>query len=289
MKLHTPSLIAFLISCASIAPISGQTLQLHYTYDAQGTPTADSGAGTAANGTLVGTGSTYSTNTPSGTGYAYSSTGAADAYISAGDVNKIDGLTGLTFSTWINFQTDPAANDRLVSKESGNTGFFVAVSDANATAHTFGLTFNFNGIGTYIAPANLTLSANNTWLFVAFTYDATSTTNNLKVYAGTSSSAVSLLRTDSNAGGVTNGSGTIVGNSVALEINGTPVTAFDRSANALYDDTRIYDGVLNLAALEAIRASEVSAVPEPSSYALWFGMAAVGAAATLRPRRNRTT
>src|SRR5687767_12130503 len=89
--------------------------------------TFDDGAATdsvapAANGTLVpgSTGAGFVTNTPSGTGQAYStgtgSDGTVDAgYITAGDIAKTEGLTAVTVTAWLNLRAAPF-NDTVVER-----------------------------------------------------------------------------------------------------------------------------------------------------------------------------
>jgi hypothetical protein len=53
---------------------------------------------------------------------------------------------------------------------------------------------------------------------------------------------------------------------------------------ALFNDVRVYDGALTLSQLEAIRTTAI--IPEPSQYALLFGMLSVGMIGMARTRRR---
>ena len=132
-----------LITCAALAtaltccaPAANASLLLQYQFDeAASTTAADTGSGTPAPGTLVN--SSWTTNTPGGSGAAVDTSGASSAslrYVSAGDVDKLDGLSAFTLTTWINLQATPTGNRRIMSKQAAGTfdGFAWNVSDALA-------------------------------------------------------------------------------------------------------------------------------------------------------------
>jgi hypothetical protein len=106
------------------------------------------------------------------------------------------------------------------------------------------------------------------------TYD--SATSTVSFYSGDQTTGVSLNDTAAKTG-------SIAASALNLEIGGTPVTGSDRSPTALFNDVRIYNGVLGLSELEAVR---YASIPEPSHYAAIFGALSL-AALVVRSRRVR--
>lgn len=111
-------------------------------------------------------------------------------------------------------------------------------------------------------------SATESWVFFALTYDGTLTTSNALFYVGTTSSAVSLVSTrDANQGA-------LAATSSILSLGN--VTSANRVFDGYLDNFRVFasttddSGVLNMANLEAIRANDVSPIPEPSTLAALF-------------------
>jgi hypothetical protein len=81
-----------------------------------------------------------------------------------------------------------------------------------------------------------------------------------------------------------NSSGSIASSTSALEIGGTPASSGDRNPVALFNDVRIYDGALTGVQLEALRAGAL--IPEPSQYAMIFGLLSLGAIVVRRGARR---
>ena len=172
----------------------------------------------------------------------------------AGDEDAIDGLVSFTFSGWFKtsgtnaflgsmarLATDVASNNgwQILGNNSTSAPGLLAYVDTYSRAVT-------NGLGV--------LSQTNTWIFFAMTYDGTSTSNNLKIYAGDKTTGVALLSTQSC-------------NSGALEDNTVPFTIGNvenrgRAFAGYIDNIRLHgtktandkSGALSIAQLENIRA-----------------------------------
>lgn len=256
-------------------------LIVHYTFDNTANFGADTGSGLPANGAPVGSAS-FSHNGLSG-GYTLNTGDGNNNYLSTGsDVAKLDGLNQLTISGWLNLQAAPNAGatvDRLLSKwenlpGTGQRGFdlsFAGPPTGSASASNFALRLQING---QTVTSTAATGANQSWLFFAVTYDAS--TGNTLFFTGTDSQSVSqlgTLRTLAGAGAV--------GDSAApLEIGGTPATPDDRSPSAYFDDIRIYDTLLTAVDLENIRAANV---PEPATAG--FVLGGVALVSVLRKKR----
>jgi len=258
-------------------------LILHYTFDDASNPTADTGTGTAANGNLS-SGSSYTTSTPGGSGYAFNTGSGVNTYLTTGandtggDANKLDSLSTFTISGWLNLQADPTAGstpDRLVSKWASTpsaAGYELTVGNATTgttTAGNFTLRLQIQG-NTVVS--TVSTGADHSWLFFAVTYN--SVTGMVNFYVGDTASTVTTLGSSLYiAGGVTSD------NTAPLQVGGTAATASDRTPSGYFDDIRIYNTVLNAGELESVRAANV---PEAAT----LGMLAVAGAGLLIKRRK---
>jgi hypothetical protein len=267
---------------------SAQTLLLRYFYDeaASGNQNAtDSGTAPLADGTFV-TNATRTTNTPGGIGSgnvaALDLTGTAPKYLNAGDVDKLDGLTQLTLTSWINLAGTPANGNRVMAKQlgSGNfDGFSFALSTPTSgtiSASNFQLNLALGGSsGFAFTTSGVNMSADNTWVFVAVTYDGTVTSQNLQFYTGTPAGAVSPFGTlkDVNVG-------PLVANANDFRVGAS--SAGTSSAPIRIDDTRVYNGVLTQSQLDVVRQEGL--VPEPATLGLLGGCTLL--ALVKRPRRT---
>jgi hypothetical protein len=275
--------ICFLFSRASMvaaigllaATVHAQSLISHYTLDGNGT---DSGS-IGVNGTLANS-AAYTTN-GSGVGIfneALSTGDGVNRYFSAATANNAAfGVSAITIALWVNIDSANSGGvvDRLVSNATASSGFDFTISKSTTGAggaelFEFSFAINTTSAGAISADAQY---VSDKWLFLAVTYDGA----NIRFYSG--SETAGLLLND-----VVAKTGSIVTSSSALEIGGTTATTNDRSPAALFNDVRIYDGALTSVQLEAIR---VSAIPEPSQYALIFGLLSVGGIAMSRRRRSR--
>ncbi len=171
---------------------------------------------------------------------------------------KLQGLDALTLTGWFNLQAEAANLDRLVSfADTGGNGFELWFNGANTI-----FTLNVDLVQADSAAVSGGF-ATDSWIFYALTYDGTQTTNNLNFYLADPSSAVTQLGTTLSLNAGTTGSP-----DVNFEVAGSGRSGLDRTPNAFLSDIRVYEGVLNLAELEAVR---VSAVPEPATALLLLG------------------
>jgi hypothetical protein len=250
---------------ALVAALFGTSAQgallLQYTFDNALDRLADTGTGTPAPATAIGTNS-FVTNTPSGSGAAYSNGAGANAYLTTGtavapdngtDPAKTDGLSQFTVTLWVNLQAVPVINDRLISdwNPALTEGFDLRINTASTTSYQLGAVVDDV---TVFSSSNV-VPGGNGWAFIAFTYDGTQTSANALLYTGTTSAAASTL---GNA--LTINSGTMGNNTNDLQVGGTAASGSDRSPSAFFDDVRIYDTVLTLEELEQVRLANV---PEP--------------------------
>jgi hypothetical protein len=246
---------------------------LQYTFDEVSGDALDSGDAPAANAMLLG-GATRSSNTPSGSGSSLDLRDAGDtyAYALAGDANKLDGLSALTLTTWLNVESYPGGNNRLMAKQSG--GAFGGFSwNMNATTNdgpvgpdNFRLAlFLGNNVSSGPADFGATYStadvdADNKWVFLAVTYDSSLAANNTTFYIGDAENSLTQL-----GGPVTLPQLTVDGGSALFGVGYTDAApAADTSVIGYQDDVRVYGQALSLAELDAVR---VQGIPEPSSVA----------------------
>ncbi|MBI1368360.1 MAG: PEP-CTERM sorting domain-containing protein [Planctomycetes bacterium] len=273
---------AMIVSLA-MPSLTRASIVLHWTFDeaASGTTNALNSAG---NGTINGvfnSTSTRSTNTPNSASTAsFNTSGGSTSYLVATDpsgtqpIDDVDNLTKFTIALWFNPQSAIAANKRLIAKNdlSPNTsGFDWLFSNSSG-----GLTISVNG--TSIASSANAAVDLNVWHFMVVTYDGSLTTNNVKFYTGAVASAVAQLGSTR-----TLNKGAVADNDDELRLGGTQRSS-TATPDALFDDVRIYNTVLDLTALETIRQEGITApvsAPEPTSLALL----GIGVAAIARRRR----
>ena len=282
-------LIAAGICLCGVAQLSSaQTLQLRYGFDEPSGDALDTGAPPAANGQLVG-GAVRSSNAPAGLGSSIDfNTETPYAHVLEGDAAKLDGLNQLTLTTWLNVTTYTSGNNRLMAKQAAGT--FGGFSwNMNATTNNgpvgpdnFRLAlFLGNNISSgatdfaaVFSNADVETAANN-WVFLAVTYDGTTTSNNVNFYIGGEGTPVAPLGTAQSTIAIT-----VDGGPALFGVGYTDAApAANTSVLGLQDDVRVYSGSLSLAELEAARLSNI---PEPATAAL-LGMA--GASLLVRRRR----
>ena len=254
------------VTLIAAGPVSAELL-LQYKYDeGSGSSAADTGSGAPANGTLTGAG--WTTNTPSGTGAALDLSGASAEtlkYVTAADPNKLDSLSKFTLSTWVNLQESPTGNRRILAKQDVVAGGFTwNVSNAgdgsarSAAAFSTRL-FIGNGSGLNFDPIptdpTYVIDADNKWTFLAVTYDGTLSEGHAKYYIGRPDAPVTLLATTTiqpTAGApVPTDASFGVGYTDAAPANNLTMPGF-------IDDSRVYDEVLTLEALEAVRLENLA-------------------------------
>jgi hypothetical protein len=233
------------------SPSAQAALLLRYTFDDAISPTADSGTGVPANGSVVGAGN-FVTNTPSGIGSAYNTNSNGDSFISTTDPAKLDSLTSFTITLWVNLQATPDANDRLVSKLNATLTDGFDLRFNNTSGQLIFVVDNLSATSSQTLPVTT-----NVWQFVAVTYNGSLASANTNFYKGTLAAAVSTLGSTASIN-----SGPSNDSAVDFEVGGTPASAAGRSPNAFFDDVRVYDQVLTPTELEAIRQSNI---PEPTT------------------------
>jgi hypothetical protein len=262
--------------CLSAPAADAQTLLSHYTLDGDGTD----GGSVGVNGALSG-GAAYGAG-GSGVGNfdraLSTADGTNDFFVATTANNAAFGLNAITIALWVNID-EGASTDRLVSSVNASTGFDFyiqnyTVGGGGGSVDSFNLAFGFNSTSGAVQSASEKYVSDK-WLFLAVTYDATS--GDVLFYSGDEGNGVALNTSSSKAGSIS-------ASTSNLEIGGTPATGADRSPVALFNDVRVYDGALTLSQLEAIRTTAI--IPEPSQYALLFGMLSVGMIGMARTRRR---
>lgn len=271
-----------LLGIACVSMTSAQTPLVWYKMnEGTGTLVGDSGSGTALNATMSGT-ATWTTSTPSGSGSAVSIVdNATDAnFISTASVagTKLDGLTKFTITLWVNLQALPASGDRLLSTLTASPYKGFDFNLQSVSGYTFSPTLMVDGVtGSAVGTPSTSVTADHSWVFLSVSYDGSLSGSNTTFYSGTTSG--SLL----NLGIASITSGAVDTGASALQIGNTTASPSDRTMSALYDDVRIYSGVLTSTEIDAIR---MDAVPEPSAALLATLALACFVLGKLRPRRQ---
>jgi hypothetical protein len=266
------TLFAGWLMLASAARATLPTPLLHYTFDeAAGTAAAtDSGVSPGADGVFNGA-ATRTANTPNGQGYALDlSTSGVNDYVRCGDPAKLNNRAALsnavTLTLWVNLRGNQSMNDRLISKLSATGGFELRFANSSATSAQPLYACDTTSSGALSSSVNLS----GRWVFLAATYDGSKTSGNVVFYSGGTNSAVTLMNTTSWALGAITNSGT------ELRVGGTAASSADRTPPAWIDDVRIYDGVLSITDLEAVRAegglpSPLQFMTQPASQSVYQG------------------
>lgn len=143
-----------------------------------GTAVNNSGSGHSANGSL--SGGVWKLDGKRGKGiHMFNS---AD-YVSAGDLDFIQGSDSLTLSLWMNPQA-LQTNKAIISKStfSFNNNFAVVTDATNADEVRVHIPTNVNDTGTYVTTTDLNLSVRS-WTHLAITFDGTKTEGEkVKIY-----------------------------------------------------------------------------------------------------------
>lgn len=239
-------------------------LVLRYNFDEESGDALDSsGVEPAANGAFAGE-AVRINDTPSGTGHALDVVGGNNAnnnYVSAGNPDKLNDLvSGITLAWWMNLKALPAQSDRVMEKLSSSAGFGVRFGSPGATTTTMALGVNTTS-GASSSPA---IGSLNTWIFCAVTYDGSKSSQNVQWFIGSQTSPVSISSL------ATYNRGPINNTTNAFRVGSTPATSADRTPAAWFDDVRVYNAVLPMAAIEQIRIEGGGTAPSTPSV-LSFG------------------
>jgi hypothetical protein len=281
MKNITPLLISLL----ALAPAgaSAQTLLLNYNFNnVTGTSVTDA-SGDGRTGTLFGVASQGS-STSGLTGVSDNSLNLTSATMagatvgSGGGVNAgaISSLQSFTLTLWFNKEVNAISGTRLMDD---GTSLLAFTNNGNITFNSSGGTAVGNGT------SNPALTNNNAWVFVAVTYDGSLASSQIKLYSGTSASSAALI-----AQGNTSLTGIAFSSNLSF---GARYATSDRGFDGSLDNIRLYgeasggSGALDLAAINAIRTANLTAIPEPATYALAIGALTLTAAVVRRRHKTR--
>ncbi|QNN21699.1 LamG domain-containing protein [Planctomycetales bacterium ZRK34] len=203
------------------------------------------GASTAADGSYVND-AAATTDTPFGfsTG-AMDTNGGTEDYATGGDADKLDNLGSLTITAWVNFQSTPDGNDRIVSKLFNNSGPLTGWDFRMANSGFLGFS-ELNATGFNTTQSAGSISTGPGWQFIAVSYNAGS--KSATFYSGAEAAAVASL------GGSSNGAFSVPGDTTAdVRVGSTAGSSSDRSPDALFDDVRVYAGALSGSQIETVR------------------------------------
>lgn len=241
----------------------GQTLLSHYTMD---NSLEDSGT-LEIDGELINSAS-FQAGGAGTFDYALSTAdGTQDFFRADTSNNAAFALNAITISMWVNVSAF-GDSDRLISNIGGSaSGFEMNLKTGALTDGDYRISFGFNSTSGAVQSSDNVGYQLDEWVFLAVTYDSSiGTGDNVSFYLGSETDSVVMNDSDAK-------SGAIVASSSDLEIGGTPATSSDRTPTALFNDVRIYNGVLDTAALESIRAS---AIPEPAHTGVFVGALLMG-------------
>jgi hypothetical protein len=193
-----------------------------------------------------------------------------DSWLNAGDAAKVDTLEQFTMTTWINLQglnadQGGSGNVRLLAKQGGGAfpGFSWNLNDpldGVRSTDNFRMGMFVGGVdGFGFGQSTESLGANDTWVFVATTYDGSDEVDNMYFYVGDETVDVFQLGEPLSvfAGAVESTSGIATLN--VGYTNASP--GIDFSINGYQDDIRIYDEVLSIEQLDAVRLENLRLTP----------------------------
>ncbi len=255
--------------------VSAQNLVVHWTFDEDSGDALDQAAPPATDGVLGST-AMRSDDTPGGSpGFSLDlSAPGTQSIVDGGDSAEVDTLEKFTMSTWmkvegLNADQGGSGNVRLLAKQA-DTPLFDGFSwnintpnDGERSIDNFRLGMFIGGeidfgFGVSAGPeedpgAGDIEDKGNQWIFVAVTYDGSVTEQNMKFFLGDENNPVQQLgeTADVGAGALFSSSGL-----ADFGIGFTDAApGLDFSINGKQDDVRVYDDVLDLEALEAVRSS----------------------------------
>jgi len=269
---------------------SAQDLVLQWTFDESAggmVDAVDTGASPPANGAL-GSSATRTSETPgNGPGFALDvSALGSQSTVDGGNPIKVDTLAQFTFSTWVkvtgetDYNQGGSGNVRLLAKQSDTTLFDGFSWNLNAPqqgsersndAFTMGLFIGGEIDFAFSFASDDILDRGDEWLFLAVTYDGNSNVDNTAFFVGDENNAVSQLgdTLTIDAGPVYPSNTQNGGDANArfgIGFTDAAPTA-DTSLTGYQDDVRVYDGVLDVAALDLARLANL---PEDTGFTADF-------------------
>jgi hypothetical protein len=264
----------------------------------------DTGAPPATIG-MLGSTATRTTDTPGGgPGFALdlsnpAGNGMATSIVDGGNPIEVDTLTQFTLTSWIkvtsptDYNEGGSANVRLLAKQSA--GAFDGFSwNMNAPVDPTMRSNNLFRTGLFVGGQGGFSFAFSTveiadrggeWFFLAVTYDGMMIDTNTNFYIGDETTMVNQLGETGHIGaGQMNSTNTANGGTMDARFavgltDGAPTA--DTALSGFQDDVRVYDRVLTLAELDAVRLSNLSApmdlfgdyndngAVDAADYALW--------------------
>ncbi len=228
---------------------------LHYTFDEASSGTTavlDHGSGIPFDGTFVGN-ATRTNNTPAGF-----SQGALNVsmpvgtspnnnnYVSGGDVSKLNGLTNLTITTWLNLRANPSILDRILSCGSSLANGLDLYTGNSAAA----LMLN-QRIGATSTAFTNAINASLKWVFIAITWDGLT----CNLYQGGEGFDDDVMQLASVAQ-----AGMTLSSASDFRVSSTVQSTSDRTPPAWIDDVRIYGMALSTSDLNLIRRQNIPKV-----------------------------
>ncbi len=228
-----------------------------------GTTTANSVSG-GANGTLVGTGSSWTTSVPENfiSNAAYYNSGETGAYVSLPNTS-VGALEDFTIAGWINALNVSGVgggNDRILSKRStAANSSFIDFGFYNVAGGGLGIGLDVQVAGGPVEAkvASTAITFSQGWLFVAATRK--SDTGEIELYIG-KPGETGVVRVGSG----TDTAGVLAANAALLML-GNVQSNTARNGEVMFSDFRIYDTALNATELESVR---LQAIPEPGTAAM---------------------
>jgi len=223
------------------------TLRYRFDEAESGTMAAmDTGTGDPADAYFADN-ATRTSNTPSADSLAALSTSGGDEhnYAYTARPAKLDEMQAFTLSMWINLHSDPALYDRLISMHGHAGNGFDWYFTGESTRTSFNTQLEVNSAA---AAGSESISVPTGWTFLAVTYDGTRTSDNVLFYVGTETNEVQQHGTPRTAN-----AGALFSTSTDLRVAGTTRTSNNRTPDAWFDDVRVYDHVLTMGQLQAVR------------------------------------
>lgn len=285
------------VACAPVA--SAQGLVYHYTFDeAEGGSVADAVGGRDV--LLRGT-TTWGPGVGSGTGgLALTATGLAagtGAEASGFTGEAVIGLTQYTFTGWFQVSGTPQGTLLSLQNSAAETVFYLTIAGASGNQLR---AVGQGGRNILSTTSSIISDSGGEWVFFALTIDSTHLSaganwvNAVKFYVANEDSET--LTQLGNSGVSINGDWNTEENGTAPGVIGTALVGIDGivlgnnhgtdaatwralNSNGLLDDFRLYDGVLDAAALDAIR---LQTIPEPGASVGWAGAVVIVIALTRR-------